>query len=144
MNKRELTTYIIMMLLFISVSLLIGLVIDTKGGPTHDFCSDHYKDDTFLSDFIGDVPHVLKTCCITQGESLGVDYCKEYIDDYQKCIVVNGTDDQRRFMNNCHWMGPDYFIMAGRMIFLFFIPLSIIVINIVMLYEWNKKRRITK
>ena len=144
MNKLELTLHIIIMLLFISASIGMGMYIEDKGGDTLCFCKEHYRNETFLSDFIGDDPAVLKSCCLNQSKSLGLDYCKEYVDDYQKCMVTNGTDDQRRFILSCHWMGPDYLIMVGELMFFFFIPIGLLGINIAMLYEWNKKRKAKK
>ena len=144
MSKEISITQIIIMMLFVSMSIWIGMDINNNGKNITEFCYDHYRNETFLSNFIGNEPAVLKSCCLNTSESFGVNYCEEYVDDYRKCVVLNGTDDQRRFMDDCHWMGPDYFIMVGKLTFLFFIPIGIIGIQIAILYEYNKKRRMKK
>ena len=98
MNKSAITLNLIIILLIISASIWVGMYIQDKGQDTVDFCKGHYKNETFRSDFIGDEPPVLKTCCLNQSKSFGVYYCKDYVDNYQECIFLNGTKDQIKFI----------------------------------------------
>jgi len=146
MNKKQLTIHIIITLLFVSSSIGIGMYIDDKGGDTLDFCKEHYRNETFLSDFIGDEPAELKVCASDQWRTGTIirkcnDTC---FDNVRKCLKEKATEEQTTFSRNCQWMGPDYFIMVGKLTFFFFIPISLLGINIAMLYEWNKKRRTKK
>jgi len=146
MKKLELTLNLIIILLIISSSILMGMYIKDKGQGTVDFCFNHYRNETFLSVFIGDEPAEVKVCESDQWRTGTImRYCNDTcFENIQKCLEENATDDQIRFMRNCHWMGPDYFITMGTLMFLYFIPLGLIGINIAILYGWNKKRMKTK
>ena len=139
LNIQTIITMILLICL-ISISILIGVNIKNSGSDIRDFCKDHYKNETFISNFIGDDPAILKECCMLEKKSLGIiPYWSEFNEDYQECLMLNGTDEEKYFIQNCHWMGPDYFIMAGTMLFLYFIPLSIISIEVAVYYEKIKK-----
>ena len=47
--------------------------------------------------------------------------------NYEKCLKENATDEEIRFSEDCHWMGPDYFILAGTLFFGFFVPAATLI-----------------
>jgi hypothetical protein len=109
--------WILMMLAF--GSFFLGNYIKGSGDGTVEFCNERYHNDTFLSNFIGYEPYELKVCDSSQWRTKDFWHtcyseCQYNVMD---CLNQNATKEDMRFLSSCHWMGSDYFILAGWIFF---------------------------
>lgn len=111
-------------------SFALGMYINNKGSDITDFCKAHYGNKTFLKTIGGDSDNPQPTNCVdTQWRTGWLGYCNSTCqDNYDNCMQNNATSEQIRFSQNCHWMGPDYLILLGTLMFGFFIPMIIALI----------------
>lgn len=103
-------------------SFQFGMHIKDKYSDISNFCYNHYRDKDFLNSMTGDDPAIPRQCGFDTKGVLG--YCNQTCQDtFDKCLEISATEEQIRFMSDCHWMGKDYWIMAFTFMFGFMLPL---------------------
>jgi hypothetical protein len=133
--KKIITIFVLIIIAILFFSL--GSYIQKEGKPITDFCTEHYNNKTFLETttyFTQDEPSEPLQCQTdTWRTGKWFRYCNSTcFENFNKCLEENATDEQIYFMNKCHWMGPDYIILVGTVIFKFAFPLMFIVIGILL------------
>ena len=122
----------------------LGSFIQTQGQPILDFCYKQNRNDTFLKTIKGidiDTPQPAG-CDDKQGRTGWWGYCNFTCSEkYDECLKVNATEDQIKFSQNCHWMGPDYLILVGIVAFKWMLPLGLLVMLFSILYQnYNEEK----
>lgn len=119
--QKIITAIVLLILAFISFNFGSSL----KSSDTLGFCYDHYRNQSFLDTMIGDDPAEVKICASSQWRTgKYFQYCSpECSEKVDECLEKYATKDQIKFASDCHWMGKDYFISTGYIIFGFFIPM---------------------
>lgn len=109
MNKNISLTNIIAFLVLTVLLLGGAYLIHIKTKDMGKFCSESYKNDSFMESFVGDNPITLKDCCLDFKGS----YCNKFVDDdYEKCVILNGTLEQRKFMKECGYFNVNHLTMV--------------------------------
>jgi len=130
---------ILSMIVIAGLFFSLGSYIQKEGKPIVDFCKEHYNNKTFLETttyFTEDDPSVPLICI----DNIHNPY--PYSNpDMKKCLKENATKEQVYFMDNCHWMGADYLILAGTIFFKFGFPLMFIVIGMASLFQKEEEMK---
>ncbi len=137
-TKNTIKSYIIIifMILMIIISIIIGVNIKRNGEETINFCKAHYKNKTFLSTMVDDNPASPIQCGVFIDQKWYGNWGKNI--PYQNCLKYNSSDEQIKFRNYCHWMGPDYFILFGTLLFKYIFPITLMGILIAVIFSMNK------
>lgn len=119
----------------------IGNSIQKNGKPTIDFCYEHYHNKTFLKTMTPeDEPYEPLQCQSSTWRTGWYGLCNSTcFENYHKCLEENATKEQVKFSQNCHWMGPDYFILGGTLLFKGFFPLMCLGLVIAIIYSMFKE-----
>lgn len=100
-------------------SFQLGLYINSQGKDTMDFCYNSIRNESFIKTMDtktwGADPSVPIQCV----DSIKNPY--PFSEEINSCLA-NSSESQLRYMHECHWMGKDYFILAGTLLFGFFLP----------------------
>jgi len=121
--------------LMILTSFMLGGYIQEHGNDKTNFFRSHYKNKTFLNTMSGDEPSIPIQCNSfhqTQG------FTKNNI-PYQNCLKYNSSQEQIKFMNDCFWMGPDYLILVGTLVFKYFFPVGLIGMFLAIIFSKKEK-----
>jgi hypothetical protein len=133
---------VVLMLVVICGSFMYGSYFEDSNSDTLNFCKEHYRNESFLSTMIGDEPAEVLICNSSQWRTGWAGYCNSTcFDNYQRCLEENATDDQIRFSSQCHWMGADWFILVGTLIFKFFIPIGMLGMLIAIIYTEHRRKK---
>lgn len=129
----------ILLLIVAYLFFRLGSDIKKEGKPITDFCKEHYNNKTFLETttyFTEDDPSEPLQCQSKTWRKGFWGYCNSTcFKQFDKCLEENATEDQIYFMENCHWMGSDYLILAGTVLFEFGFSAIFIVMSIAILFQ---------
>jgi hypothetical protein len=137
--SRLITIFIL--LLFALLVFSLGAFIAREGKGTMDFCKEQRINQTFMDTMRldGDVWNP-SLCDSSQWRTGWGGYCNSTcFENYDKCLEENATSQQIRFSEQCHWMGPEYFILAGIIAFKFVFPISLLIPVWIAIKQFFKK-----
>lgn len=129
MNKEPITILnIIMSIIMIALFIGIGFYIKNIENNIPTNCYDDFRNDTLLEMQNYDInPDVGTPQQCQEYWNCKAGYCK-LSKEGEKCYDDNVTDHQKNFMMYCDDFGPSYFLLFGKLLFMFAFPFMILTI----------------